>query len=342
MPQADQPRKLGHHWLLLPFVLVAIAAVGWSIWWFHGRGLLQTALDNQAGAAKGRGVSLGWTSRTITGFPFRYDVTLTGFSAGEPNGLTVATDKLELEAEAFDITHWVGDTHGPLHISEPGHDLTITGDVMRFSISHPHESPPRISIDGQKLKLVGWGPFAAIDRFEVHMAAKDANSANFSLRIDKATAEGNSLLARMAPAQGVIVGLEGEMTKPGALHGAGLHGALASWAGAGGAFNIKQGGLQAGDALLSLGPTTLYPSPDGVVNGDLALSLTKASDAVLAMGAVGALPKETAAVGSGIASVGQLFDGGKAKPLHITLKFRNRLTTLQGVPIGPAPKLFKP
>ena len=77
------------------------------------------------------------------------------------------------------------------------------------------------------------------------------------------------------------------------------------------------------------------------MNGDLALSLTKASDAVLAMGAVGALPPQTAAVGSGVASVGQAFGGGKSKPLNITLKFSDGHTSLQGVPIGPAPRLFR-
>ena len=341
MPQAEQPRKLGHHWLLLPLVLAGLAAVAWSVWWFHGRDLLRTQLDVQQKAGQINGHPISWSSETITGFPFRYSVTFTGFSAGERSGLTVATDRLDLEAEAYDLTHWVGAAPGPVHITAPGHDLTVTGDVMRFSFSHPKESVPRISIEGQKLKLVGWGPFAAIDRFEVHLAAKDSDTANFSLRIDKATAAGTSLLARMSPPQGVIVGLEGEITKPAALRGPSVGGVLAKWTSAGGAFNIRQGGLQAGDALLSLGPTTLYSTPDGLVNGDLALSLTKASDAVLAMGAVGALPPETAAVGSGIASVGQLFGGGKSKPLNLTLKFRDGHTTLQGVPIGPAPRLFR-
>lgn len=342
MPQADQPRKLGHHWLLAPFVLAALAAVGWSVWWFHGRDLLRAQFDLQSRASQARGHPMVWASQTITGFPFRYDVTLTNVSFGERNGLTVAADRLDLEAEAYDLTHWVGVARGPVHISEPGHEMTVTGDVMRFSVSHPKEAVPRISIEGQKLKLAGWGPFAAIDRFEVHLAAKNAGAAQFFLRIDKATAEGTSLLARMAPAQGVIVGLEGELTKPAALRGDGLGGVAQAWSAAGGAFNIKQGGLQAGDAVLSLGPTTIYLTPDGLVNGDLALSLTKASDAVLAMGAVGALPPETAAVGSGVAAVGQAFGGGKSKPLNVTLKFRDGHTTLQGVPIGPAPHLFLP
>ena len=341
MPQAYQPRKLGHHWLLLPLVLAGLAAVVWSVWWFHGRNMLRTQLDLHQKAGEINGHPIGWSSETITGFPFRYSVTLTGLSAGDRNGLTVAADRLDLEAEAYDLTHWVGASPGPVHISAPGHDLTVTGDVMRFSFSHPKEAVPRISIDGQKLKLVGWGPFAAIDRFEVHLAAKDANTANFSLRIDKATAERASLLARMAAPGGIIVGLEGAITKPAELHGAGPGGVLASWQKAGGAFNIRQGGLQAGDALLSLGPTTLYSAPDGLVNGDLALSLTKASDAVLALGAVGALPPETAAVGAGVASVGQQDGGGKSKPLNITLKFRDGRTTLQGVPIGSAPRLFR-
>lgn len=341
MPQAE-PRKQGHHWLLLPWAVVIVTAIAWSVWWFHGQGVIRQVLASQQSQLKGRGVTLAWKSETVTGFPFRYDVTLGGFSAAQANGPSLAVDKLELEANAYDPTHWVGDTPGPLHIDTGKGDLTVTGAVLRFSVSHPSQPIPRLYIEGQKLQLTGWGPFSAIDRFEVHVTDKDANTGDFFLRIDKATPQGQSLLARMASAEGVIVGLEGEFTKPAALRGPGLKGALINWADAGGAFNIQRGGIEAGEAELSLKPTTLYLGPDGVVNGDLGLSLQRASDAVLAMGAVGALPSQTAAVGSGIASVGQAFGVGKDKAVSVTLKFRNGVTTLGGVPIGPAPHLFQP
>jgi hypothetical protein len=339
MPQADAVRKPRRHWLLIPYALAALAAAAWCIWWFYGRAQLIQAMDVQTKALEAHGQRVAWTNRTIGGFPFRYDVTLTGFSAKEPGGLSVATDKLELEAMAYQPTHWVGDARGPVQISEGAKTLTVTGDTMRFSISHPNEVVPRISLEGINLKLAGAGPFAAINRFEAHLAAKDAQTASLFLRIDKATAQADSLLARMAPAQGVIVGLEGEITNPAALRG-GFKTALRNWALAGGGFNIRQGGIQAGDALLSLRPSTVFAGSEGSLNGELDLSLTKASDAVLAMGAVGALPPETAAVGSGIASVGSVFNIGKSKPLNVTLKFKGGQTSIQGVPIGPAPRLF--
>jgi hypothetical protein len=339
MPQADAVRKPRRHWLLIPYALAALAAVVWSAWWFYGRDRLVQALDLQKTALQAHSQNVAWQSRSISGFPFRYDVTLTGFSAKEPGGFSVATDKLELEAMAYQPTHWVGDAPGPVQITDGGKTLTVTGDTMRFSVSHPSEVVPRISLEGVNLKLSGAGPFAAISRFEAHLAAKDAQSASFFLRIDKATAQPDSLLSRMAPAQGVIVGLEGDVTNPAALRG-GFKTAIANWAQAGGAFNIRQGGIQAGEALLSLRPSTVFASTDGSLNGELALSLTKASDAVLAMGAVGALPAQTAAVGSGIASVGSVFNLGKAKPLNVDLKFKGGQTTIEGVPIGPAPRLF--
>jgi hypothetical protein len=339
MPQADAVRKPRRHWLLIPYALAAVLAIGWSAWWFHGRDLLVQTLDQQTKSLTGHGTALTWKARAISGFPFRYDVTLSDFSAAEPGGSAVSMPKLELEAMAYQPTHWVGDARGAVTITSGGKTVIVTGDTMRFSVSHPNEVVPRISLEGINLKLSGDGPFAAINRFEVHLAAKDAQTASFFLRIDKATARANSLLARIAPADGVIVGLEGDLTNPAALRG-GVKTALANWAQAGGAFNIRQGGIQAGDALLSLKPSTVFASPDGHLNGELGLSLTKASDAVLAMGAVGALPSETAAVGSGIASVGSIFNLGKSKPISVTLKFRDGQTSIQGVPIGPAPRLF--
>ena len=339
MPQADAVRKPARHWLLIPYALAAVAAVAWSAWWFHGRDLLVQTLDSQSKSLTGHGTALTWKTRAVTGFPFRYDVTLTDFSATEPGGSAVSTPKLELEAMAYQPTHWVGDAPGAVTITSGGKTVVVTGDTMRFSVSHPNEVIPRISVEGVNLKLSGDGPFAAISRFEVHLAAKDAQTASVFLRIDKATAQANSLLARMASAGGVIVGLEGDLTNPAALRG-GFKTALANWAHAGGAFNIRQGGIQAGDALLSLKPSTVFASPDGHLNGELGLSLTKASDAVLAMGAVGALPAQTAAVGAGVAQVGSLFDLGKSKPIGVTLEFRGGQTFIQGVPIGPAPRLF--
>ena len=336
MPQADAPRKR-HAWLIAPYILAVIAGLLWSGWWVYGRSQLEKTLEAQIGST--HGPALTWKSRSISGYPFRYDVILNGFTATEPGGYVLATDTLALEAAAYEPTHWVGVAKAPVHITGPGRDLTLTGDVLRFSISHPNQTPPKIAIEGVKVKIAGNSPFAAMDRFELHLAAKDGNSASFFVRIDHATAQPDSLLARIGPNNSIIVGLDGDIVNAATLKGAGLKGALTAWAQGAGAFNIHQGGLQAGDALLSLRPSTLCPSADGRVNGELALSLTKASDAVLAMGAVGALPPQTAAVASGVASAGSLLRG-PGKPLNVTFKFRGGETYLEGIPLGPSPKLF--
>ena len=98
---------------------------------------------------------------------------------------------------------------------------------------------------------------------------------------------------------------------------------------------VRQGGLMAGESVLSLRPSTLAVDDAGYLAGDLALSLSKASQGVMALGAVGVLPQETAAVASGLTGV-QL----PGKPLEATLSFRDGQTWLGPLPLGPAPRVY--
>ena len=46
MPEPDAPRKPPKRfWLYAPYVLLAVAAVGWSGWWVYGRGRIAAGLD---------------------------------------------------------------------------------------------------------------------------------------------------------------------------------------------------------------------------------------------------------------------------------------------------------
>ena len=66
----------------------------------------------------------------------------------------------------------------------------------------------------------------------------------------------------------------------------------------------------------------------------LSLTLTRASEGMLALGAVGAIPEETAAVGAGLAGA----TGGSG--IEATLDFRDGQTLLGPLPLGPAPRLY--
>ena len=79
MPEPDAPRKPPKRfWLYAPYVLLAVAAVGWSGWWVYGRGRIAAGLDAAAASAQAAGGELSWRTRRIGGYPFRFDVTLEG------------------------------------------------------------------------------------------------------------------------------------------------------------------------------------------------------------------------------------------------------------------------
>jgi len=342
MPEADAPRKSSKRWLIAPYILAVLLAAGWCGWWFYGVGQLQVAMDREAKTLAGRGVDVRWENRKVTGFPFRFMVTLDNVSIRERDGWSLTAPRIEAEAAAYNVGHWVAVAPQTVSFarSDGAKAFTVSGDILRMSASHLGDKPPKVSVEGVRMKLSGTTPFAVIDRFELHLTPDPAaQSGRLSLRIDKAQPAPDTLLARIAGGKGVIVGLEAGLAQTPGLKGAGVEAALRNWASAGGALNITQGGIQAGDALLSLKPSTVYVAPDGSLRGELGLSLTSAPQAVLAMGAIGALPQETAAVASGAAGASQLFSA-PGKPIDATLTFRDGQTLLGPLPLGPAPRLF--
>jgi hypothetical protein len=343
MPEIEADRKSPKRWLIAPYILAAVLAAGWCGWWFYGAGRVQQQMDVQAKALAAQGITLHWQNRKVVGFPYRYIISLDDVSVREPNGWAVSTPHLELMAVAYNLGVWNIASDKPVTFARTDGSKTfaVSGDVMDMSISHFHDTPPKIAVEGVKLKLSGASAFATIDRFELHLAPAANQTAAFSLRIDKAQAAPDTLLARIADGKGVIIGLEGDLTSANGLKGSGFKESVRNWAAAGGGLNIKQGGIQAGEALLSLKPSTVFAATDGSLRGELGLSLTSASQAVLAMGAVGALPPETAAVASGAASATQIFTK-PGKPIEATFVFRDGKTLLGPLPLGPAPKLFQP
>lgn len=336
-----KPRRRG---IVLPFLLAGVLVVGWTGWWLYLKGQVETALDTGAADMRAKGYQVSWGSRAVSGYPFRILVRLEAVNIDEPTGYGVSATVLEAEAAAYSANPIVFAAPEGLNVRRPGNKgFVVRGETLRASVSHLDRTPPRISVEGVDLQfapLKNKAPlsFSAMQRMEFHLRpnANEADTADVFLRLQDATPANNDLLARVADGKPVILSLEGKVTGASFLRGSGWREVAQAWSKASGTLAVDKGGVAAGEAVLSVQPSTLSVDETGHLTGKLSLSLTKASDGVLALGAVGVLPEETAAVASGLTGVQP--PGGR--PLEASLTFAGGQTLLGPLPLGPAPKVY--
>jgi hypothetical protein len=344
MTDPNSPRKPRRRGLVLPFLLAGVLVVGWTGWWLYLRGEVEKRLDAGVADLKAEGYDVSWGSRSIGGYPFRILVRFEAVNIDEPTGYGLSATVLEAEAAAYSANPIVLASPDTLIVRRPGNKgFVVRGKTLRASLSHLDRTPPRLSVEGVDLQFAameGREPlsFSAMERMEFHLRpnANEADTADVFLRLKDATPANNDLLARVTDGKPVTLGLEGKVTGASFLRGDGWREVAQSWSRAKGVFTVDKGGVAAGEAVLSVQPSTLGVDENGHLTGKLSLSLTKASDGVLALGAVGVLPKETAAVASGLTGVQP--PGGR--PLEASLTFAGGRTLLGPLPLGPAPKVY--
>lgn len=339
---SDAPRKVGRRWILAPYILVALLAAGWSAYWFTTRDKIERGFDDEAASLQQRGYDIGWTARSVTGFPFRFYVTLRQPRITEPGGWGLAAPFLEAETAAYNPSVVVFSAAQGVTLRRPdGRAYAVKGDVLRMSVGGYSRTPPRISIEGVKLAIASASggsppPLPAIARFEAHLRPAAGDRAQIFVRVDKASVGGNGLLARIAANDPVTLGLDGELSHASALSGKSWPDLVRRWAAAGGGLDIAQGGISAGASMLSLDKSRITADASGRAAGKLSLSLTRASDGMMALGEIGVLPRDTASAAAGLAALrsptGSVFNA--------SLTFDGGRTLIGPLPIGSAPRLY--
>lgn len=332
MPDATKPRKPNRFWLFAPYGLVLIALAGWSAYWLSMRGRIEAALSEAA--KPGPRQALSFSSHSIGGFPFRFEVTLREARFSEASGWAVAAPRLDVEVAAYDLNHLVIVAPQGLTLTRPNKGaVAVAGEALRASVAGLNNQP-RVSIEATKLTVnpVAGGeplPFGAADKFEAHLRPEAGDKSRFYLGLTNATATPNTPFARLSDGK-TNLKLEAELSHASALKGGSWPAVLQSWSAAGGDMVIARADASVGGVTLSTEKSGLAVDADGRLRGKLDLRLSEGSTGMMALGATGVLPPETAAVGAGLAGSGA----------HFTLKFKNGETLVGPLPIGKAPRIY--
>ena len=345
---ARKPRRLG---LFGPFLLLAIAAAVWSGGWYWLKGQVEHQMDAAAAQVKHLGGELSWKTRTVTGFPFRLDVTLTDARAADGSGWAISLPKLSGEAFPYAINHWVFVAPEGAVIHRPamgsadarGGDVTIAGEALRASVVvEKGEAFPRVTVDGSNLTFItpqGAEPFwmQSVERVVLRLAPGPNDQGALMLSLKGAKARLTGLVARIAQNKPVELNWESTFTHASALKGRDWPGVVKSWRDAGGRLSVSANSrITGGEAVFAVKSGDLGVSPTGRLAGRLDTELKEAPRALMVMGQEGKVEPIVASAAAVAAATQQ--DANQAFPALIL--FEDDKVKLGPLPLMESPRVY--
>lgn len=346
VPDTTAPRKLSRLRLYITFGLAFALVIAWSAAWIWARGETKARMDAGAEALRKAGYEVAWKDRTIGGYPFRLNVTLTDARVRDRSGWALEAPRLEGQAFMHAPTSWVlAAPEGATFVRPIAGPVRVTGKTLRASLTHLTNTPPNISFEGVDLAFqpaAGAQPFGlqAAQRVEFHLRqapSEVGDEAGVWLSVKDGKAQLSGLLGRIAGEKPISIEWDGRMSKISAFRGSDWGQAVRAWVAAGGQMNVKRGGLTAGDALIGVNSGALRVDSDGRAQGVLDVSLRQAPRALSTLGSTGTIPQERADAAAVVATARQQGDVARA-----TLNFEAGQTTLGPVAIAPAPRVYQP
>lgn len=344
LPDLPTPRKRRRLGLVIPWVLAALLAIAWTGGWFWLRGQAQARMDAAVETLRGAGYDVAWKSRSLGGYPFRLSVTLEEPRIREPSGWALEAPRIEADARISSPTSWIiAAPQGAAFVRPEGGPVAVQGKVVRASLTHPAEIPPRLSFEGVELTFqpaAGAQPFGLekAKRVEFHLRGNDElDEGLVSVRVDEGRARLAGLLGRIAGERPVSIVWNATLTKISAFQGRDWPDAVRRWTGAGGRMNLREAGVTAGEAVLGASSGSLGVGADGRVTGSLDVTLRQAPRALDAMGDTGVIAQEQAAAAAAVAEARE----GAGEVARAVIYFQAGQTTLGPVALGPAPKVYE-
>jgi hypothetical protein len=336
--------------LFAPIGLFLIALVAWSVWWFVLAGQVGERLDTRIEAMRAAGWEVAYSGRSTTGWPFRVQVEAENVRITAPSGHALAAPDLAAEANAWNPDKWVLVAGDGLVLTRAGKgDVAIGGRVIRASVSGLTQRWPNLAIELADATFIAHRdaevfPISRAERIEAYLrphlapAGTDGveNSVDVLFRLIDAEGRPGGPVEGMARNGKLTLQIETVVEDADRLRGADAAGVFSAWTRAGGRFTAVRGEVSAGDSRATLASDVLAATPDGRLEGTVALQAQRPMAAIAGLaGSQGGAVNRAGAAGAAAAGAIQ---GGEDVDLNII--FRDGRTYLGPFPLAPAPKLF--
>ena len=293
------PRRRPLWRLFIAPVLLVIAAIGWSAFWFYAA----SRVDVEAEAWRAREAKSGrvydCANRSVAGYPFRLEilcsnpsVALVSQTAGQnATPITARLGQILVVAQVYDPKRIIAEFTGPAQIADPAAQASFVANwkTGRSSVYGLPQVPQRASVvfDEAAIDRVDGTmqvPVAAAKHVELHGRIAEGSPAEQPvietvLQISQASIKGlHPLLADPfdADVRAMLSGLKDLAPKPWPAR-------FREIQAAGGHVEILQSRIQQGN-LIAVASGTLGFSPSGRLEGELQTTVTGIEKVIPALG----------------------------------------------------------
>ncbi len=275
LPDSPAPAKPRRRGLFLPWLLALVVIAGWSVGWFKLRAEAVARMDAAVVQLRAQGYPVAWETRTVTGFPFRLDVTLTGARIAEPSGWAIAAPTLSSEAYIYRLDQWMLVAPEGVTLNRPdGGPVSVSAKALRASLGGLNGNPPRLSIEGVDLRFdtpAGARPYMirSAERLELHTRPGPDDQGGVLFKVEGARLQLKGLPARVAQGRPVSMTWDLVLSKMSGFTGHSWPSAVRHWRDGGGVLTVRSAELRGGDALLTGQGGPLRVGLDGRLEGEL-------------------------------------------------------------------------
>jgi hypothetical protein len=291
------PKRRSRRGLYIAPVLLLIAAIAWSAFWFFAASQVDVQADAWRAHEAKSGRIYDCAKRSVAGFPFRLEiscdnpsVTLASQTAQSASKFTAKLDQILVVAQVYDPKHVIAEFTSPASITDQnGQSLAANWKLGRASVFGLPDVPQRASVvfDQPALARVDGAvqvPLAEAGHVELHGrlaegSPKDAPVIESVLEINKGVIRGlHPLLADPfdVDARALVTGLKDLTPKPWPVR-------FREIQAAGGHVEIVQSRVQQGD-LVAVAAGTLGLSPAGRLEGELQMTVAGIERIIPALG----------------------------------------------------------
>jgi hypothetical protein len=329
----DAPVRHSRRGLIVPFLIVGLILVAWTVWWF----VLARQVETRATAQLETLRQAGWTIETaplsVDGWPFRVRLDLGETRVVAPSGHGLEAPRLIAEANAWAPLRWVAIAPDDLTLTRPDKgQVRIEGDGARMSLTGIDRPWPRFALELIRPTFVPVGEAEAFPISRAEHISLETKPGPEDQAVD--------VLFQMVDGRGRAGGPVDSVTDSGLLsarvelrmeNAAGLRtpsddGLMAGWSRTGGRFTHLRGILESGDDRALIESESLSAREDGRLDGRISLRADRPAAVVAGL----------AGRGGGAAKMA----GSAGRDVALTLEFRDGRAWLGPFAVAPAPRLF--
>lgn len=335
---------------------VVVAAVLWSGYWFAGSTALDRGVREAFAGATRQGALATHAGLGVSGFPNRFDLTVTRPRLGDPvTGIAWSAPFVQVFTMTWQPWHIIAALPSEQVIVTPGAEATLTSDRLRASVVFM----PRPALPLDRMTLAGEGLALDLAPLEAAPARLTLERAQLSTRLDPSRANTHEValdLAGLAPGPGFRAALPPGTDLPDRADTAGLRAfvtfsaPLDRHAGTTRptitALDLREARLAWGAIALSA-QGSIAADDAGLAAGRIDIRLDGWETALAAATAAGLVRPEIAPTWAEFARrLSELSAPPGTSPgtvqdrLDLPLTFANGRMSLGPLPLGPAPRLI--